>query len=360
MTVLTDTQIVTASGGLVELGYAVAADTSTTATTAGTATTLATVTFVADGSPVLIEWNVGIVSPPVVASGLLNFVLNIDGSDVRTYWGSVRNDPQGTNYLDNSLSLRHRYTPSAGSHTVVVKAYVSSGTGIIHSGGVYGDALLRVSKIVQATQWPAVTTGTIICTSSTRPASPFVGQQIYETDTGRKYLYTGSTWVSDTPGLVLLNSTTVSSASSVSVDSLFSSTYDNYLIIPRVSGTLNSGLSMKLRSSGSDDSSANYSYQSLTGQSTSATATNSSSQTSWVVGSSYSINYPAQDILLVAPNLPARTSYRASFTQDGGSAIFYRTFAGDLATSTQYTGMTIYPASGGTFSGVIRTYGYSN
>ena len=195
MTVLTDTQVVTASGGLVELGYAVAADISITATSAATATTLATVPFVADGSPVLIEWNVGVVSPPVVASGILHFVLNIDGSDVRVYWGSVRNDPQGTYYLDNTLSLSHRYTPSAGSHTVVVKAYVSSGTGIIHSGSSYGDALLRVSKIVQATQWPAVTTGIIICTSSTRPASPFVGQQIYETDTSKSLIYNGTAWV---------------------------------------------------------------------------------------------------------------------------------------------------------------------
>jgi hypothetical protein len=48
---------------------------------------------------------------------------------------------------------------------------------------------------VQATQWPAVTTGTIICTSSTRPASPFEGQKIYETDTSREYLWDGSAWV---------------------------------------------------------------------------------------------------------------------------------------------------------------------
>ena len=54
---------------------------------------------------------------------------------------------------------------------------------------------IRVSKIVQATQWPAVTTGTIICTSGTRPASPFAGQQIYETDTSRLLVYSGSAWV---------------------------------------------------------------------------------------------------------------------------------------------------------------------
>jgi hypothetical protein len=36
-------------------------------------------------------------------------------------------------------------------------------------------------------------TGLIVCTSSTRPASPSVGQNIYETDTGRHLVYYGAT-----------------------------------------------------------------------------------------------------------------------------------------------------------------------
>lgn len=152
MTSISDTEVVNAPGGLVELGYAIAADSTTTATSAATGTNLATVTIVSDGSPILIEWTVGVVSPPVVSSGLLNFALFIDGSSVRDYWGSVRNDPQGSNYLDNTLKLVHRATLSAGTHTILVKAFVSSGTGIIHSGGLYADAMLRVSKIIQASQ----------------------------------------------------------------------------------------------------------------------------------------------------------------------------------------------------------------
>lgn len=50
---------------------------------------------------------------------------------------------------------------------------------------------------MQATQWPAVTTGTIICTSSTRPSAPFEGQQIYETDTKRSWTRVGTQWVPD-------------------------------------------------------------------------------------------------------------------------------------------------------------------
>jgi hypothetical protein len=38
-----------------------------------------------------------------------------------------------------------------------------------------------------------------VCTSSTRPASPFEGQAIYETDTKNTLTYNGSAWVCTTP-----------------------------------------------------------------------------------------------------------------------------------------------------------------
>ena len=41
--------------------------------------------------------------------------------------------------------------------------------------------------------WQAVG-NMIVCTSTTRPASPFEGQRIYETDTNRELLYDGSAW----------------------------------------------------------------------------------------------------------------------------------------------------------------------
>ncbi len=37
--------------------------------------------------------------------------------------------------------------------------------------------------------------GVTICTSSTRPSSPYPGQQIYETNTKLSYVYSGSAWL---------------------------------------------------------------------------------------------------------------------------------------------------------------------
>jgi len=50
----------------------------------------------------------------------------------------------------------------------------------------YNNTTLNVGNVRGAT-------GTIACTSATRPASPTVGQIIYETDTGKQLIYYGAT-----------------------------------------------------------------------------------------------------------------------------------------------------------------------
>lgn len=46
-------------------------------------------------------------------------------------------------------------------------------------------------------------TGVKICTSSTRPGSPFTGQQIYETNTKLSYVWSGSAWTLITPPVTI-------------------------------------------------------------------------------------------------------------------------------------------------------------
>ena len=198
MTVLTDTQVVTASGGLVELGYVERTTSqSVTATTfAGASEVFATdLTYVADGSPVVVEFYA-----PQVAVGGTYIVMNLSNGSTGDLGQIAYAASSGT------AKTEYRYTPSAGVQTLNVRAWVQSGTGTLSGGaggsGQFPPILLRVSKIVQATQWPAVTTGSIICTSSTRPASPFAGQQIYETDTLLPYTYNGTIWTSSLPAFL--------------------------------------------------------------------------------------------------------------------------------------------------------------
>jgi hypothetical protein len=53
---------------------------------------------------------------------------------------------------------------------------------------VYPDGSVTSSKLASNLTVP------IVCTSSTRPASPVEGQVIYETDTNKGYTYTGAAW----------------------------------------------------------------------------------------------------------------------------------------------------------------------
>ncbi len=212
MTTLTDTQVITASGGLVELGYSPrTSNLNVTATTAGTSQeVISPITVVCDGGPILVEFFASKVYP-ASDQAAREIVLSLyeDGSEKFRQWGYQRNE--ATNGMPISPQyLSCRLTPSAGSHTYSVKSYVSGGNNAYIEAGTGGTgvtpAFLRVSKIVQATQWPAVTTGTIICTSTTRPASPFEGQRIYQTDDNKEFIWDGAAWYS--PGLQVVASKT--------------------------------------------------------------------------------------------------------------------------------------------------------
>lgn len=192
MTALTDTQIVTASGGLVELGSVIWATTPTIDGTGvdGTASSFATpltISFVSDGGPVLVDFSAREQTTGANASGSESYVaLFLDGVFQRRL---TRVQTSGTTSVAQTCFAQARLTPSAGSHTVELKQFR------VNANGSIGPGYATVSKVVSATQWPAATTGTIVCTSSTRPASPFVGQSIYETDAKQQLIWNGTSWV---------------------------------------------------------------------------------------------------------------------------------------------------------------------
>ena len=210
MTSLTDTQVVTASGGLVELGYSQVTSSVSLGTTLTNVTS--TLTVVCDGGPILVEFY----APSARCFGTDNMSIALfeDGVQKAEPWGESVGS--ASTVAATPVYLTYRLSPSAGSHTYQVRARSNQSQQIrAGSGGTgspaYAPAFIRVSKIVRATQWPAVTTGTIICTSTTRPASPFEGQRIYETDTNREFIWDGANWYS--PGLQASVSSTTATQS---------------------------------------------------------------------------------------------------------------------------------------------------
>jgi len=197
-----------------------------------------------------------------------------------------------------------------------------------------------------------------VCTSSTRPASPYDGQVIYETDTDRTLVYNGSAWVflstsrANPGGLDLIKTQTIGTAvTSVAVTDVFSSTYDNYKII--VSGGVGSvatSLAMVLTGS-----TASYyqilAYWSYAGTPSVATSNNVAA---WGYVGETSTNATNMNIDVLCPNL-------AKFTHFSGS--YMGTVAGTISgyhgVATAYTGFTL-SANGNTLTGgTISVYGYA-
>ncbi len=199
MSQISDTAVINATGGLVELGYSeiTSAVLPTSISASSPNTVISDLTVVCDGSPILVEFFSNQVRPTNSAATDIKISLYQDGSEETREWGRFYN---GVSDYDNKpCYLSRRLTPSAGSHTYKVTAFVSSGTGYIGAGPggtLEAPTFLRVSKIVTASEWPAINEqNRIICTSSTRPSAPYEGIKIYETDTDRELVYDSSAWV---------------------------------------------------------------------------------------------------------------------------------------------------------------------
>ena len=198
-----------------------------------------------------------------------------------------------------------------------------------------------------------------VCTSSTRPGSPFDGQVIYETDTNVVSVYDGAAWATVGPsaagGLVFITAQTIGSAvSSVPVPDVFSSTYDNYkIMLSGGTGSVNDDdIAMILGAT-----TAGY-FAAYTGASYAAVSTinGNNNVSSWTRVGSVFTDGLYLDIDLLGPNLAKRTRINGVAVYENNA----RPFGGVLKNTTVYTAFTITPASGTLTGGTIRVYGYQN
>jgi hypothetical protein len=201
-----------------------------------------------------------------------------------------------------------------------------------------------------------------VCTSSTRPASPYDGQVIYETDTDRAMVWNGTGWVvlstgrANSLGLDLIKTQTIGSAvSSVTVSDAFSSTYDNYKII--ISGGVASAtisLNMTLGST-----STGYYYAGKARNYAAADLNIAQSN-----GSSWYAAEGATSVLngsieVLCPNLAKNTFFNSTISAPRTDG-YWLAVGGYLSDTTAYTAFTLTASSGTMTGGTIRVYGYVN
>ena len=201
---------------------------------------------------------------------------------------------------------------------------------------------------------------------------------------GLRFVYasTGTTWYSvapsvPEPGLTLVTPTSIANSggsasssngtvtftgvTSISLNGIFSSTYNNYQIMVAATGSGTVRANARLRSSGSDNTTSNY-YSNFSGLSTwassVATAGNNSAATSMVLGLVVNASTRSTSNMCVYdPNLAVATR-TTELAIDGRVPDGTAYFGGSVFNNTTvFDGMTFSVASGN-MTGTIRVYGY--
>lgn len=161
-------------------------------------------------------------------------------------------------------------------------------------------------------------------------------------------------------GLVLVDSYSFSSASTVSRDSVFSALYDDYVIAVRMAGTSTTiqEVGLRLRQSGSDLNGSEYT-QSIVYNTNSGGPTRiwNSGSTSATI-SKISSNGVAFTMTVMSPYVAARTSgYNSSIVK--GSADWSWDINWQYTQNTQCDGFTLLPPGEQPITGTVRVYGYA-
>lgn len=198
------------------------------------------------------------------------------------------------------------------------------------------------------------------------------GQMCYIEGTGFQ-TYNGTSWVTwgtapSTGGLVFISNTAFTTATSVSLPtSTFTSTYTNYRVIFTLTASTGTGsITGRLRTSGTDNSSALY-FQMSPGIKNNGTADNQNqtAATSFALGSQGSATVPVSNIILdfLRPNVNAAVKVAA------GSATFYDNvnYVGralslvfENATAFQVDSFSFISSAASSMTGNVLVYGYAN
>jgi hypothetical protein len=163
-------------------------------------------------------------------------------------------------------------------------------------------------------------------------------------------------------GLVHINTSTFSTASSHSIDNCFSATYTNYKIVINLSAVTGSNIDflVRLRVS-SSDATTNYRTVRQFANGTSITVdTDPTGTDDWTLGfiTGTGTDVHSGTIDLFNPFSATTTNGLTSFNGEFGAAHYLIACDWANTNATSYDGITFFPASG-TISGTVSVYGYA-
>jgi hypothetical protein len=180
--------------------------------------------------------------------------------------------------------------------------------------------------------------------------SPVEGQMTYLEDVDRYDHWNGSAWVSPF-GMTLLNTTSFSSTSNVTLNNVFTSTYDTYKIILNVTGSTPVDSAFQLRVGGVNATTNYFTVDAQINQNISSNvqAVNQSSVGSAKFGR---MDGPSASVFdIINPAVAVQT---IALGQSFDSGQFLRTMGFRHGTATAYDGFSLTLNS---TTGTIRVYG---
>lgn len=159
-------------------------------------------------------------------------------------------------------------------------------------------------------------------------------------------------------GMTLINATSFSAVSSQSLNNVFTSTYQNYQIRLNItSKSTTGGISLRYRTSGTDNSSASYNQSAI------YVRTNNTSAGDGATGATQIVSFGTSDgtnISLIAqifnPQLSVTTAATYQYFGTESSLFFLYQGGHNFNNTTSFDGFSIYPASG-TMTGTVYVYG---
>jgi hypothetical protein len=167
----------------------------------------------------------------------------------------------------------------------------------------------------------------------------------------------GGTGNSIGPGSERILASSFTAQTSVSVNTVFSSTFQNYQILINITASSTAELRMRYRSGTTDNTSSNYRQGFMYVGNVVSQAFGSGNNildTSQNLGDTNSTAGSSVEIFSFAPN---QTAVTKTLTRLSGSNAFVG--SGALTVTTAYNGFTIFPSTG-TITGTIRVYGMRN
>jgi hypothetical protein len=223
----------------------------------------------------------------------------------------------------------------------------------------------------------------VIDNTAARPASPFEGQVIFQKDTDQLLVWNGTAWVipnspaQNPQGLELITPTSVTNgtvttgqgtvrvagtATSVTINGVFSSAYESYLMVSRLSWASGGGdVGIQLCIAGTPTAGTAYNWsmmQAYSGAGVSTTRTSATSSVTFMSNANGVFQGATTEIM--APQLATPTMFvTQNLRNDGayGTPANYL-FYGNCSDSLQYDGIKIFEVNGvKNITGTISIYG---